>query len=411
MSYCRTIIVLVGLPGSGKSTIATQVCATIHAQHVQIESYREINAQPADIADSLAKMADDGMIVFECSGASDDFEQILYRLTVNGLLPFVVGVHASLSTAYQRVTARRPFSPPKNRQDWLFQLEWTAVRLGLVPTDLDIDTEVHSTTQAAEAVIRAYKDSQADRDISDFLPDPVTFSKLSKWQVCGREYGYVHVWRTVAPQALPSIVGVSQAVHETLAWLLAPQSPRRSLAELLAVYENRVRKLPSADPETLSRGQSTLTRFYSTHYLPEAKKPLAVEMRVSLPLTGGSSLVGQLDLLTLSLSGELEVVEFKFHQTRSGARPRVPELLQPAAYAAALMAGGRGTRVFVRLQFLEEDQSIGMLLSEQDITRIQYALIRWMQVLRRKGLKANPGQHCRRCAFRGICPSSTAVGD
>lgn len=409
MNQWPEIIVLVGLPGAGKSTIAARVCPSIKAQHVTIEAYRDVHAQPSEIAGSLAALTKSGTVVFECSGASSDFEQILHELSGLGISSFVVGVHASLSTALQRVTARRPYSPPKGSQNWISHLEWTLVRLGLVPTNLDIDTDDLSAAQAAEAVISACRNFLIPIGARVVIPSLVTFSKLSKWQVCGREYAYIHIWRVPPPLSLPSIVGIGQAVHEALAWLLEPQSPQRSLAALLAAYEAKASMMGIVEPKILARGGNILAMFYSAHYAIEAERSLAVEQTVSLPLTATSSFVGQLDLLSSSLSGELEITEFKLHQTRRGSRPRLPDMLQPAAYAVAAMADRRATRAFVRLQYLEEDQSMKLLLTEDDIPRIRRALIRWMQSLVHKGLAANPGHHCQRCAFRTTCPSSLAI--
>jgi hypothetical protein len=135
---------------------------------------------------------------------------------------------------------------------------------------------------------------------------------------------------------------------------------------------------------------------------------LGIELPVTLSLTPALALAGRLDRLTANTLGELEITEFKLRKTRHGSRPRVPELLQPAAYATAVMAMRHRDRAFVRLHFLEQDLILRDLLDETDALAVRRALNRWLGILTRRGLDARPGYHCRHCTWRTLCPAAAS---
>jgi CRISPR/Cas system-associated exonuclease Cas4 (RecB family) len=404
------IIILIGLPGAGKTTVSGHLAAKLKARHISIEQYRDTPVAAADvIAGDLAAVASVSPLVFECSGASEDFEEIVAALSVQGISCFVVYLEVTPATALRRLASRIPYVAPKVQGDWTDHVSWVGTRLRLVPTDLDVDGELLGAEAAAAVVVNALTSRQTSHGSNALSQGTITFSQFHTWQVCGREYEYRNILRLRPTADLSPIVDAGSAAHEALAWLFTPGSATNSLEALLDVFDARMvtTSSPLAD-DARSLGRKILSQFYAAHYSRDDAKTLAVEKQISLPLHPHLSFAGRLDRLSLSPAGILEVTEFKLRETQRGARPRIPELLQPAAYAAAEMMARGDRSAFVRLHFLEQNRIERIALNERGARNVRLALLRWLAALQRRGLDAQPGSHCRRCGYRLVCPYSTA---
>ena len=329
------VLVLIGLPGAGKTTVARRICDRLGARYYDIGYYRGSCATALEIAQDLAIAACKGDIVFECSGASDDFEEILHELGERKVSCFVVGLEIAQASALGRLASRVPYTVPKAGRGWAVHLDWTRTRLGMVPTDVDIDSEILSPEEVATIAIAAWKASLIAKHEEAIPQEVVTFSQLSKWQVCGSEYAYRYIYRTAPASELPPIVDIGYAAHEALAWLFMPGVKERALVDFLEAYDS---KLAAIDRKAVNGmrawGRELLSVFYSTYYIIDDAETLAVESSVAIPLTPTLSFAGRLDRLSLNSAGELEITEFKLRHTRRGSRPRYrkccsPRLMRP----------------------------------------------------------------------------------
>ncbi|HWM71744.1 MAG TPA: PD-(D/E)XK nuclease family protein, partial [Steroidobacteraceae bacterium] len=218
-------------------------------------------------------------------------------------------------------------------------------------------------------------------------------------------------WSAYAGTAdLPGIIEIGEAVHQSIAWLFTNSVDNRSISNLIQVYESCIQsESPRPEVELVMWGEEILRRFFKGRFETESSSTVATESEVAMHLTTSTTLVGRLDRLSITPAGEMEVTEFKLHETRRGSRPRIPDLLQPAAYAAAEMEKNKRSRIFAELYFIDENISERILLTENGARAVKLALSRWIESLKAKGLEANPGVHCRRCSYRGTCPYSLAA--
>lgn len=407
MVQASRVLVLIGLPGAGKTTVARHICALVGARHRPIDDYRSRQATAAAIADDLAASAANRPTVFECSGASEDFEPILAHLACRKVRTRVVLLDVSAETALRRAAARVPGRAPKAGRSWHEHVAWVRTRLRLVPTDADIDCTSLDAHRAAAAAVEAWNTAERSDPGAEPSTSPLTFSRLSTWQVCGREYAYRNVWRVSPTAKLPPVVEVGTVAHAALAWLFAPGGQRRELGAFLGRFDSGLpAEAAGAGEATRQWARKLLSDFFVEHYVADSAETLAVESEVGLSLGPAMTLTGRLDRLARNAAGEIEVTEYKLRESRRGSRPRVPELLQPGAYAVAVMSAHALARAFVGIHFLEQRCVDRLLLNQAAAENIRAALRRWIAILQRKGLSARPGHHCQHCGYRLICPDS-----
>ena len=127
-----------------------------------------------------------------------------------------------------------------------------------------------------------------------------------------------------------------------------------------------------------------------------------------MPLGGNLTFVGRADRTTLDASGTVEVVDYKLSDGNSTSRPRLPDWLQSAGYAAAVLRDSQLTSVIARRTLLQSGEEQRFGLSEDDARSVSLALRRWFFKMNTSdGHPPNPGPHCASCQFNPMCPEAT----
>lgn len=413
MSTSGPILVLIGQIGAGKSEVCRDLAAISGARHVTIEHLRRNrNASPCPsmIADQIIASARAAPVAFECTGASRDFEDIIEALRARGFRSFVVLLQCGIDTALRRVH-QRPWAPPKAGGTWQRHMQWTESRLRLVPADLTLSSELSTATALASTIRDAWNEARASQIPvkTHALPAEFSFSQLSCFEVCPLAYRFKYVDRIPEP-AESEAMFLGSRLHETLAWLYGNPDANPTQAHVLDWFEDRLSNTlpPDTHHSTVERlhttGRKALAFHYATVFLNERRRTIAVERSLRMDLGSGLAFIGRVDRITRDPSGTVEVVDYKLSDGQSTSRPRVPDWLQCAGYAAAILRELRLSAVIARRTLLQTGEEQRFALSADDTRPVSLALRRWFhQFNTSDAYPPNSGPHCASCQYNLLC--------
>ena len=403
-----TVLVVIGQIGAGKSAVCRELVSLVGAQHLDVEDLRSQNAGPKatpTIAEHVTSAALTGPTVFECTGASRDFEDIIEHLRLHGLDCFVVLLDCGMRTAMRRICGRA--LRPRSGGSWASQLRWTESRLRLVPADLTLSSETSGPGNIASVVCHAWK-STARRGIQAHIPKEVSFSQLAAFEICPRSYKLKYVDRAAEVLETERIY-LGGRLHEALAWLYGETSKIRDRTELLAWFRRRLAEtLPFGVGEDTTRrlfeaGRKALAFHHDVVYRNERTRTIAVEKMVRMKLGEGVTFFGRVDRITVDASGTVEAVDYKASQRRCTSRPRIPDGLQTAAYGAAVLLELDLPSIIARRTVLATGEEERFALMAEDVRQVTLSLRRWWARLAAGGFPPRVGPHCASCQFNPIC--------
>lgn len=410
----RDVLVVIGQIGAGKSTVCAELASSASVRHVDVDDLwcrREGNLGPAETADQIASATSSADVVFECTGAARDFEETIEQLRRRGLRCFVALLDCSTRTALRRVQERVGRVRPRAGGTWASELDWTESRLRLVPADMAVTSDRADPASIASDICQAWTAARQHRvaDSEPGEPLDVSFSELAAREICPWSYRLKYV------EHAPEIVETEQMylgsrLHEALAWLYARGRGRCGKAELVDWFRNRLAEtLPEgtdcATATRLSeRGEDALVFHYEVAYGSGRSMTIAVERPVRMACDRWTTFVGRVDRVAVDASGTVEVIDYKTSPRRATSRPRIPDWLQIAAYAVAVLRELDVPSVIARRVMLATGEEEQFAVSIEDARQVKLALARWARSLAAGGaFPMRPGAHCGSCQFNPVC--------
>ena len=418
-----SVLVVIGQIGAGKSAVCRRLASSLGARYFPVEDFRRLHTPeecPSAIAEQITSSASSSPVIFECSGASRDFEEIIERIRLHGLTSFVVLLDCSIGTAIRRIRERSGWSRPQAGGSWASQLRWTESRLRLVPADLTLSSENYSPSYLASAIRWAWETvcdvkNTRSHNRSHNIPSELSFSQLASFEVCPLSYQLKYVDR------VPEIVESEQMflgsrLHETLAWLYGAMGDGPVKDEVISWFKGRLAEtLPDeVEGDTAERlydaGRDILAFHYDVVFRNEKFRTIAVEKAVRMKLGEGMIFVGRIDRVALDPSGIIEVIDYKASNRELTSRPRIPDWLQIAAYSAAVLLEFNLGSVIARRIMLPTGEEERFMFAAQDVRQITLALRRWARRLAAsEGFPACVGPHCASCQFNLVCEKGAQV--
>ncbi len=414
MSHAE-VLVVIGQIGAGKSSVCRQLASATGAEHIAIEDHRRADGTrlgPRELSRRIASAAASGAVVFECSGAATDFEDVVEHLRLRGLGCFVALIDCGTQTALRRVSKSKMQTWPRSGATWATQLRWTESRLRLVPADLTVSSERASPASIAKAVGQAWGEAQSSQSARSVACRELSFTQLAAFAVCPWSYRLKYVDR-LQELVETEQMHVGSRLHEALAWLYAGRD--RDKASLSSWFRNRLTETLPAGVEQavvdrmLRTGLKALAYHYDVVYREERSNTLAVEHSVRLPLSAEQTFVGRADRVARDASGTVEVIDYKASEPRRTSRPRVPDWLQIAAYSAAVLRELDLRSVIARRIVLATGDEERFVVSAEDVRQVTLSLLRWARALTPPRLsRKRTGRHCASCQFNTKCSGASA---
>ena len=420
MGTGNVVLVIIGQIGAGKSELCRKIVTSTGARHFEIDEFRRESkdeACPAEMADVIASSASSLPVIFECTGTSRDFEDILEKVRLRGHRCLVVLLDCNIDTALRRVRERHPNRSPRGGHSWASQLRWTESRLRLVPVDFVISSERQSPSQLASKLVHIWTEAgtRERKCVQGPARKRISFSELASFEVCPLSYRLKYRDR-VSEVAESEQMYLGIRLHETLAWLYAGAGQNPSKNELLRWFEESVTAtLPRETKDCIAErlydaGRSALAFHYDVVFREEKPRTIAVEKAVRIELDAGVTFVGRVDRIALDPVGVMEIIDYKASAGRLTSRPRIPDWLQIAAYGAAVLREFNLQSVIVRRTLLLTGSEERLPLAARDVPKVILSLRRWIRRLEDdSAYPGNVGPHCASCQFNPVCPEELRV--
>jgi len=288
------------------------------------------------------------------------------------------------------------------------------MRLRLVPVDLSVKIEDASPMDVAYTIAIAWQSAMMlIREKQPHLPTgEFSFSQLALLDICPLAYRYKYLERR------PEVIETEQMflgsrVHEALSWLYRPRASPESQAELIAWFSARLTEtLPPAVAKKQAndlhqRGVEMLRLYFATVFRFEVSKTIDVESRFAIEVGSQLFFVGRIDRVALAPSGTFEAIDYKSSARLITSRPRIPDLLQLAAYGVATILKQQLTSVIARRLVIPTGDNEKLFVQRVDLGHIRLAVRRWIGRLSyMTDFHPRAGRHCASCQFNPICPAA-----
>ena len=376
------MLVVIGQIGAGKTTLCQELVSKVGARHLDVENLRcqyPGDGQAHAIADHIASAAYSGPTVFECTGASRDFEEIIEQLRRRGLDSFVVLIDCSICTAIRHVRGQARQLQPRSGATWDSQMRWTESQLRLIPADLTLSSETTDPARIASIVLRAWK--RVERGTMQVsIPGEWSFTRVLDFDVCPQLYRFKYIDNVPEVVETPEMY-LGQRLHEALDWLYRNAAERPDKGQLVDWFKERLADtLPSSADNRIARhlfeaGRKVLVFHYDVVYGSERTTTLAIGKTVRLNLGEDMMFVGCVDRLALDSSGTVEVIAYITSRDQYSSCPRIPDELEIAAHSAAILLELDLPSVIARKTILATGEEQRFALTKRDVRQVTLSLL------------------------------------
>ncbi len=268
------------------------------------------------------------------------------------------------------------------------------------------------------------------------MPGALSYSSYRTYLECPLRWKYLYLDRR--PEAPRGYFTFGRVIHSVLEELLRPivvPLPRRgdgegqttldawrapeavpvlprtaNREELLALYDRSWSSEGYGSPEEESRyralGKDLLVRFHD-HVVREPPRPVAVEQHLEANWQG-IPIHGYLDRIDRTAGGGLEIVDYKTSKEFAPGEAQGSDQL--SLYQVLVEGNYREPVERLTLFHLRSLTPVRTLPRGQSaLEPLHTRLGEVVDGIREQAFEPNPGRHCTRCDFRGICPEFRSV--
>jgi RecB family exonuclease len=263
-------------------------------------------------------------------------------------------------------------------------------------------------------------DSGAGANLLEVVPAPGRFSYtgFSTYEACPLQYAFRYVYRMPDRVKASPALEFGSIAHEAFQAFTIERRERAARGEPPPTREDletafRARWVPTAfgdraSEERYGRRVDTLLDNFWSGEVASIGEAIAEELDFELTLDpgdGGDPVVvtGSIDRIDRLPSGKVEVIDYKTGKISS--QKGVDESLQLSIYALACRdALGLGTPERVTLYFTESAMRLSTTRTDEQLDAVRADLLARVARVRAGEFVATPGDVCRWCDFRAMCP-------
>lgn len=240
--------------------------------------------------------------------------------------------------------------------------------------------------------------------LSGFIPESLSYSAIETFDECRLKYKYGYVLKIPTPQAHALTFGTT--IHNTLrdfhsGLLLGKEFTPK---DLFNIYEKNWDSAGYLDEkhreERFIHGKEVLTKYYEENKNSKIK-PKELEKWFNLKISG-IKFNGRIDRIDPLPSGGVEIIDYKTGSAKSQKDIDKNNQLSFYALGAVEFLGLKPEKL--TLYFLESNERISTKRTENQLEEVKQKITETIAEIAKGDFKANPGTHCKYCAYNEICP-------
>ncbi len=250
------------------------------------------------------------------------------------------------------------------------------------------------------------------------MPGGFSYSSLNTYDACPLKYAFQYVYRMPGPDKPVAAFAFGNAAHEAFEAFTRERREREARGEPMPTREDLGREFQARWVSTAFGDKTTeegyqrrvatlLDNFWNGEIssLGEAEKEEeAFELTID-PGDGSAPVViyGKIDRIDRLPSGGIEVIDYK--TGRVSSQKGVDESLQLSIYALACRdALSLGTPEKVTLYFTESATRMSTTRTDEELDAARSDILARVGRMRGGDFAATPGDPCRWCDYRAMCP-------
>lgn len=271
------------------------------------------------------------------------------------------------------------------------------------------------------------KEKESDAALKEFAPEAFSFSQLSLYETCPRQYKFKHVLKI--PTKGEGKFSFGRTMHAALQGLFTAVIERQSSAqgslfdgkgkartvgelvdekELDAIYEESWidEWYESAETKENYRkeGKKQLRDYYRK-VKDSVVRPLFLEKPFNVKI-GGATVRGAIDRVDLLADGTVSIIDYKTGEPRDEESIKFENKRQLLIYQIAALESLGKKPSELSFHYLKDASDVGFLGTEPELEKIRTFVEKTAGKIREGQFGPEPNaRNCRSCPFRGICES------
>ncbi len=232
----------------------------------------------------------------------------------------------------------------------------------------------------------------------------LSYSQIETFNLCPRQYYYKYILRIPVLQNAAASFGNS--LHATLRdfyRLLSARQILDNLPALLKLYElnwdHVGYKSKLEEEKNKIRGQEMLEKYYRDHHRPQCL-PIAIEESFTVKINDNLKIGGKIDRLDKKSDKTLEIIDYK---TGRADKKDVAKDMQLTMYALA--KEHLQMEIILSFHFLETNERISAKRTSEELSGAKIVIAEAAQAISRSDFSPAPGEICKYCEYRMLCPA------
>jgi DNA helicase-2/ATP-dependent DNA helicase PcrA len=276
---------------------------------------------------------------------------------------------------------------------------------GLKIQEIELDTDEKNREKQTSifGVETSFRDPKIIRGDKE-APSKISYSQIDNYLACPLRYKFSYILNVPTPPS--SALNFGNTIHNVLKVFHTQKMFGRepSFNDLLKTYEKEWIPLGYDNEEHRKKrfdsGKKLLEEYYQTNKDVDVQH-LGIEKEFILDIDG-IKLKGKIDRIDKLPDGSVEIIDYKTGNSKT--QKEVDNDVQMTIYKMAAEEALNIKPDALSFYYLETGEKISTNRTQKQVDAQKQIIKDVVKGIKEKNFKPNPGQSCRFCPYREICP-------